>query len=354
MLRPTGCESSAGYGSEVPTDDMRLRVLLSAGRVGGPGGAQRAVASTLRALEVDDVDVVARTVVDQEGGILGTGRLWSNRDRRWAGSNSTVGRKAPIAAVLNPLRRWIFPQYDVHIRLYQGAEVNRAVRSKVRVLVPSGNPVSEVQAAPYDYVALQAPDNQLLVSDATPTTLLPPPLFPLSDMSRAPSTRVPDEFYLTAFNPYGPIKGTDDLAREVESSPLPIVWCHSARGVASQIPAALRDHPRVIHVVDPGVEELRWLYERCAAYLCFSKTEGFGWSIADGLRYTPVVVSRDVGILTHPSAARLPGIIRVDDDWQLDWSTLPTSRGPMPVRDLSFQSPESFRDALVALVDTQT
>ena len=309
----------------------------------------------LRALEADEVDVVARTVVDADSiGPLGAGRLWSNRDRRWLGSNSPVGRNARIAWALNPVRRWIFPRYDVHVRLYQGAEINRAVRSTVRLFVPSGNPVTEEQAAPYDYVALQAPDNQQFVSHNTPATLLPPPLYPLSDTSKAPTARVPDEFYLTAFNPYGPIKGTDDLAKSVESLPLPVVWCHSARGVASQIPPALRDHPRVVHVVDPDVDELRWLYERCAAYLCFSKTEGFGWSIADGLRYAPVVVSRNIGILTHPRAAHLPGIVRVDDDWQLDWSALPTSRGPMPVRDLSFQSPERFRDALVALVDAKS
>lgn len=330
---------------------MRLRVLLSAGRVGGPGGAQRAVASTLRALQLDDVDVVAREVIDREVERHGSRRIWSSQDPRWRGSNSTLGRNARIAAALNPLRRRIFPEYDVHIRLYQGAEINRAVRSNVRLLVPSGNVISKEQADPYDYVALQAPDNHVFVADGTPTTLLPPPLFPLSDTVRTPSARVPDEFYLTVFNPYGPIKGTDDLERVVESSPLPIVWCHSARGVASQIPTGLQDHPRVTHVVDPGAAEMRWLYEQCAAYLCFSKTEGFGWSIADGLRYAPTVVSRDIGILTHPGAAHLPGVIRVDDHWRVDWSMLPARRGPMPRRDLSFQAPERFREALVALVD---
>lgn len=332
------------------TDEPRLRVLVSAGTMGGPGGAQRALASMLRALSDDQVDVVARRVVDPSP--PGAHRIWSSRHWRWVGSSSTVGRNGRIARVLNPARARLFPGYDVHIRLFQGAEVNPAVRAAVRLLVPSGNPVDSATARGFDAIAMQAPDNIAFVPEGARPTLLPPPLYAVSEESHQPSTPVPADFYLTAFNPYGAIKGDDDLARAAEHSALPIVWCHSDRGVTTRVPDTLRHHRRIVHVTDPTPAELRWLYERCAAYLCFSKSEGFGWSIADGLRHSPVVVSRDVGILTHPGARELPGIIRVDDGWQVDWSTLPMTRGALPERDLTFQAPETFRRNLAALTSS--
>ena len=331
------------------TESGRLKILVSAGTMGGPGGAQRALSSILRACADDEVDVVARKVVQSSDERSTAKHVWGREHWRWAGSKSTVGLKGTIASTLNPIRAALFPRYDVHIRLYQGVEVNAALRAGVRLLVPSGNPVDAAVARAYDFVAMQAPDNARLVPEGVPTTLLPPPLYALNDHSEPPSAVLPDNFHLTVFNPYGPIKGVDDLERAVEESPLPIVWCHSDRGVANHVPPALREHPRIVHVLDPTQSELRWLYERCVAYLCFSKSEGFGWSIADGLRHSGMVVSRDVGILTHPAARRLPGVIRTDEEWRLDWSLLPTKRQAAPERDLSFQSPDAFRASLVAL-----
>lgn len=333
------------------TEAGRLRVLVSAGTVGGPGGAQRALSSILRACARDHVDVVARKVVGPLADDAAAPRhLWGRQHWRWVGSKSTIGRNGAIASVLNPLRARVLPSYDVHIRLFQGVELNAAVRARLRLLVPSGNFIESNTAEPFDYVAMQAPDNAAFVPEGVASTLLPPPLYPLSAQSRQPAVPLPPEFYLTVFNPYGPIKGTDDLERAVEQSRLPIVWCHSDKGVVNHVPQGLRDHPRVVHVSDPSEAELRWLYEHCAAYLCFSRTEGFGWSIADGLRHTPVIVSRDIGILTHPAARELPGVVRVDADWRVDWTALPVERGVLPDRDLSFQSPEAFRQSLVELV----
>ena len=329
-----------------------FRVLVSAGTMGGPGGAQRALGSILRALAEDDVDVVARKVVELPP-VTDTAprKVWNARHWRWLGAKSSTGLNGTVARVLNPVRTRVFPRYDLYLRLYQGVDVNRAAHAQVRLLVPSGNRVTLAEARGHDYVAMQAPDNAALVEDGAPLTLLSPPLYPLTDHADEPRGSLPDDFYLTVFNPYGPIKGADDLERAADRAPLPIVWCHSDRGITTDVPVALQNHPRVVHVLDPSPSELRWLYERCAAYLCFSKTEGFGWSIADGLRHAPVVVSRDIGILTHPAARSLSGVIRTGETWDVDWSTMPVTRGDLPDRDLTFQAPETFRRALVTLVE---
>lgn len=329
-----------------------MKVLISAGTMGGSGGAQRALRSTLRALADDQVDVVARKIIGHEH-LDANVRVWSNLHWRWRGSDSRVGMNAKISRYLiNPLRRTIFPDYDVYIRLFQGADLTNAVRAGLRLIVPSGNPVSSELANRYDFVAMQAPDNATLLEDPSRGTLVRPPLYEPSEWVRVPDdVSLPDKFILTVFNPYGPIKGTEDLGRVVDQVPMPIVWCHSGDSLAFDIPSELHEHPNLVHVESPSPAELRFLYQRCVAYVCFSLSEGFGWSIADGLRYSPKVISRQIGILTNPEALD-DGVFIVDDDWDLDWSAvLKREAAPFPGRNLDWHAPEKFRERLIELLD---
>lgn len=325
-----------------------MRVLISAGTYGGAGGAQRALASILRALPDDEVDVVARRVVGDPKDRVA--QPASNLHWRWKGSDSRSGLNSRVASLIaNPIRRRVFPRYDIYLRLFQGADLSHAVRADLRLLVPSGNVIPAEIASRYDYVAMQAPDNTRFLSSQTPRTLLRPPLYPLADQAHPPPVALPDRFLLTAFNPYGEVKGTDDLARVADRIPVPMVWCHSADSLSFDIPESLRDHPSVIHIESPAPAELRYLYERCEAYVCFSVTEGFGWSIADGLRHSPVVVSRRIGILSNDEAMN-EQVRLVDDRWDVDWEDVlhQAASGPRG-RDLSWHSATAFREQLVQL-----
>lgn len=324
--------------------------------MGGSGGAQRALRSIIRALADDEVDVVARKRVPEPPHARSNSipRIQSNLHWRWRGSDSRHGINAVIARFLvNPLRRALLPRYDIYIRLFQGADLSNAVSARLKLIVPSGNTIPQHLSDRYDFVAMQAPDNVGLLQDPSKGVLIRPPLYELSEQSSKPDVELPEEFFLTAFNPYGPIKGTNDLARVIDEVPVPIVWCHSRDSLTFDIPAELHGHPNLVHVESPSPAELRYLYERCAAYLCFSLTEGFGWSIADGLRYSPSVVSRRVGILTNPEAID-ERVFLVDDSWSVDWaSVIERASGPSSGQRLEWHAAAKFRDRLVELLTRQ-
>lgn len=322
-----------------------MRVLISAGWLGGAGGAERALHSVLRALEDDDVDVVVRQRLG--GPLAKTGprtHLYPPLGWRWRAAARESGVKGLlIQRVLNPVRARILPRYDVYLQFFHGPNLNPTIRARVRLLIPSGYEVPLEVAARYDAVALQSPDNVRFVPEGSPTVLLPPPVYDLAETAEAPAVDLPEHFYLTVFNPYGDVKGTDDLARVAATAPHPIVWCHSQATVRFEIPKALADHPRIIHVDDPTPAEMRYLYERCAGYVSLSRSEGFGWSIADALRYSPAVFSRRIGVLTFPQAAdAAPSDFK--DELDFEWQ-LPPDLGAGP-RDLTWLSGPKFRERL--------
>lgn len=326
-----------------------MKVLVSAGWLGGAGGAERALHSVLRALGPDEVDVVVR---EQLGGPFSrvdeTTTVYSLMEWRWRAASRTTGVKgALIQRALNPVRRRILPDYDVSLQFFSGGNVNPAIRADVRLLIPSGLTVTPEKAAPYDHIALQAPDNVHLAPAGASTILLPPPLFDLAEEVEPVRQPLPERYYLTVFNPYGPVKGADDLARAADVAPHPIVWCHSQRTLKWPIPHGLDQHPNIVHIDDPSPAQMRLLYENANAYLSFSRSEGFGWSAADGLRYTGAVVSRQIGILSYPEAWQAQ-VFRVGQEWELDWGALP-DRPQQVARDLAWVSPERFRERLLAM-----
>ncbi|HEY3672803.1 MAG TPA: hypothetical protein VGN51_17830, partial [Acidimicrobiia bacterium] len=50
--------------------------------------------------------------------------------------------------------------------------------------------------------------------------------------------------------------------------------------------------------------QLRFLYERCRAYVCFDQNQGFGWSLADALQYGAPILSRGHGVMSLPGVDR--------------------------------------------------
>lgn len=334
-----------------------MRVLISAAWMGGAGGAERALHSVLRALAEDQVDVVVRQRLAGPYADVGPHvRVFSLYDWQWRWANMRAGAKgALVQRVLNPIRRRILPGYDVYLQFFSGADLNDTIRVGVRLLVPSGNEISPETAARYDAIAMQAPDNVRFVPEGARAMLLPPPVYDLADHVEAPDVELPDRFYLTVFNPYGGVKGTDDLAKVVDAAPHPFVWCHSQATVAHTIPDHLAHHARIVHVEDAAPEQLRYLYEHCEGYVSVSQTEGFGWSIADALRYSPRVFGRAIGVLTFPEAHAIAGC-QCDEALRFDWgaSLMPKEHRSITGSRLDWLSAEGFRNELVVMADEVT
>src|SRR5207249_1855255 len=140
----------------------------------------------------------------------------------------------------------------------------------------------------FDAVALEAPDNVRWVDNPQKAVLLPPPL-DMTATTSEPVAGVPDDFFLTVFNPHSARKGLDDMSVLAPKSRLPVVWC---RSTTTRRYSDFPEIPNVIVQENLSQAQLRYLYEHCRAYVEFGRNMGFAWSVADALQYGASVLAR--------------------------------------------------------------
>ena len=325
-----------------------MRILITTPWLGGAGGVERLVQEVCRALPDDHVDVVYRLHLGGElAELRASVTTRGGRSLRFRGSNSANRLvRSTVRRLIDPLRRrW--SRYDIELALSGGPKVNDAVHARLRLFDACGAFTSMPEG--FDLLWREAPTSDRQRREDQACIVLPPPLA-VDPGATQPVDGIPDRFLLTVFNPYGEVKGIADLERIIDTLPLPLVWCHSRATVEFTLPDTLLDHPNIVHFDQLGSAERRWLYQRADAYLCFSRTESFGYAIADALAYSRAVVSRRVGVLSYPEAVH-DSVFLVDDEWAFDWSLLDTVPLGPPDRDVSFMAPERFRSALLALLE---
>lgn len=113
--------------------------------------------------------------------------------------------------------------------------------------------------------------------------------------------KIPPQFLLTVFNPYGAVKGLDALEQTARYSKIPIIWCYNDMTRFNLFKGdykAMEPIPNVIQYRNLSQEKLYYLYKKAAGYVCFSINEGFGWAVADAFVFNLPIVSRDIGIVT--------------------------------------------------------
>ena len=115
----------------------------------------------------------------------------------------------------------------------------------------------------------------------------------------------PEDFHLTAFNPYGSIKGHEHIERFLDATDKRLVWCyddstwaHRERKLRELLErnVASVDHPRLEKIASPTREQLYDLYARCAGYVCFSRDESFGFSMLDAVALGKPLCARRIGL----------------------------------------------------------
>jgi hypothetical protein len=256
-----------------------MRILISTPLLGGSGGIERHVASTVECLS-------GRHEVDVH-----------------AGHVSTTGYVVPTEqyTLVEPGRaRWWRPRakrYDAYLHYQHADDVQDHFDVGVRMVIPCGDDVRHLEDR-FDAVLLEAPDNARFVEDQSKAVLFPPPLNVPAAHGVAVDG-VPDDFFLTIFNPHHVRKGLGDLRVVAPESPAPFVWCRAGR-FAAEHPADELLVGNVIAFEDRTQEELRYLYERCRAYVSFDHNQGFGWSLADALQYGVPTLSRTRGVMSLP------------------------------------------------------
>lgn len=328
----------------------RPLVLISTPWIGGAGGIERYAHAAAHALsKTADVTLVydedksgswsqlpdSVTAIQSEEFRRATGPR--SRRPRWLARR---GRRTP--SILVPT------EFDLHLALAKRPALRKIAEARFSLIVPGGKSVGPKTLPFYDAVAAEAPSNMEFLQTAGRVVLLPPPLADLAE-AVPPTGDLPDNFLLTVFNPYGPIKGQDVLESVIDELPLTLVWVHSTRTIDFEISTKLRHHRRIVHLDDPSPGQIRWLYERTAAYISFSRSEGFGWAVADALRYSTRVLSRKTGVMSFPEARALPGVSTYDDADELT-ACLSHERADETPRDLRWLSTVTFAERIEKLI----
>lgn len=308
---------------------------------------ERLLHELCRTLDGDQIDVVYTWDFGGELSELGphvTAR--SRRSLRYRGSESSNPVLRVLCRVLiDPFRRRVLSNYDLEIQLNLIGHALPSTQARTRLLNPCGSPVDI--PGDFDLIWLESSDAVHSPSSKVPTKVFAPPAIGIPDDAELVEG-IPKNFLLTVFNPHAPEKGTTDLERLVDSIPLPLVWCHSNSTIRDSVPDALLNHPNIIHIVDGTHGQFRWLYEHAQAYLSFSRSESFGYAIADALVHCRAVISRQVGVLSYPESLD-DTVFLVGETWDFDWSLLDAIPDARASRYLPHLSPERFRTRLLEI-----
>jgi hypothetical protein len=268
----------------------RLNIAISSYWVGGIGGVERCVWSMVRSLEGHNIVVFANRVIQSEL-LPGSDECeirteFTPRPRYWR-------VKKHFAGIQRLIKTPPEGDFDLYLHLRHGVSLSHAISARKSILIAAGEAAPHLEDE-FDFVSMEAPDGGRFITNTRKSLLLPPPVMAVVT-TRSPIP-VPPEFHLTVFNPYSDVKGLDVLEEVLDSTAIPIVWCYSERTL--KLTRSLPDHPMLIKVADPTQANLEFLYESCVAYVSFSRSEGFGWAIADAFRTGKPVISRSVGVVT--------------------------------------------------------
>ncbi len=267
-----------------------MKIAVSIAVTGGTGGVARNLYTLSTVMASHTVDIYTMRFIPR--GLVPQGK---NVSIRWF----EQGPQGPCITLYNRL-------YDLYIYyasrqpIYLGSHLN----ARKKAVLPNGNDVRAIETH-FDYVLCQADDGIRYFEDLTKKAIIEPCVtLPVDHFESIEG--LPDKYFLTVFNPYDldreysdgfkPYKGQDLLYETADHFALPLIWCHGDEAVHTE--HNLEDHPNIIHFHNLAQEKMYYLYQQAAAYVSFSREEGYGWAIADAMLFDKPVISRRVGVLS--------------------------------------------------------
>ena len=269
-----------------------MKIAISTKGLGGLGGQQRNIYSTIVSLEDCTFDIYTKKI-----NLEGLFPCFKNVSVYFP--KLMLGK---LCSFFNPLKSYNNRKYDVYLHFFGGSYIGHKISAKKKFIVPSGHMVAGIERK-FDAVLHQTPLGVKFGSRKVNSFVLPPPVLKSEEIQKGDN--LPERYFLTVFNPYDfymkehgrlkAIKGHDVLYEVLEKTDRHIVWCHSTKSIGCA--QNIKSHPRIHHLENVNQAQLRYLYEHAKAYICFSRSEGFGWAVADALNYHCPVISRYIGVL---------------------------------------------------------
>ncbi|MBT5855923.1 hypothetical protein HOH87_04735 [bacterium] len=264
-------------------------LLISTKWVGGVGGAERCLYSFCKSLHpFFDITIVTLEVIPSEFMVKSP--------------EVTVHSFSSLFAYDTEIPH----HFDLYFQIgpYAPYLMNTFTATQ-KYLSPAGNSVTHIEDY-FDGILNQTDAGKSLLSDQSKHKVFPPPCFKMTEETTIVSG-LPENFYLTVFNPYSCIrtypegekecKGQDLLLDICNSLPHPLVWAYDMRTFSVDFP--IKSLPsNCIPLSQKTQSELSYLYQNCKGYISFSREEGFGWSIADAILHQAQLFTRDIGVVT--------------------------------------------------------
>lgn len=320
-----------------------MKIAISVKWVGGAGGIERSLWSMATALKEHELTVFTQN--DLGGELRPTEDVCRIVlfDRKppypW-----TVWRR--VVPVWRKIKAAPLGNYDLYIHVMYGMLLHHVISAKTKVVIPAGAHIGGMERY-FDYVLSEASDGGRFHSNAIPSVVIPPPYRELTD-SASPVDGLPRDFILTVFNPYSSIKGADTMYRLADKMTVPLVWCYSERTLKAA--HSKMNHPNIIEVHDPSHAQLRWLYANCRSYVSYSRSESYGWAIAEAFANNKPVISRRVGVVTFFEGSRGLSVYTSEEELAQLLENPPRVIDGIDY-DLSILSPDRFARDIQRLVE---
>ncbi|MBN1850767.1 MAG: glycosyltransferase [Deltaproteobacteria bacterium] len=289
------------------SDDMNIAVSIAI--TGGIGGIERNIFTFTKALTSYSIDIYTMQFIPR--GFVPRGK---NVTIKWFEK-----KESDLYIALDDQKYYdLYFYYAACQPIYIGDHLNVGKK----IIVPNGNDIRAIENR-FDHVICQADDGiRYFSNNHKKISITPCVIIPVNRTEYIPN--IPDQYFLTVFNPYDreslyedglkPTKGYDLIYELADHMTLPLIWCHS--GESLPVSHNIKNHPNIIHFSNLAQEKLYYLYENATAYVSFSREESFGWSLADAIMFDKPIISRNIGIISSLNKDQ-PGLYIYHDKDQL-------------------------------------
>lgn len=264
------------------------RIVLSTNFFGGIGGVERRVKSVVESMTDYEFYIFAREIIPR-GFIPKTHNYFLN------------------------LKKSQSPKFDIY--LYFSSCIPEYLGNKFefdkKIVITNGANITKFEAL-FDYIFLDGINCKNFCKDYKKCRIALPSVNTFYPEKYKYIKNLPKKFLLTIFNPYHKIKGHHIMYKVAQNSKLPIVWCYNNTTFKNF--KDIEDIKNIIHLKNISQEELYYLYSKAEAYISFSLSESFGWSLADAIFFDLPIITRNVGIITLFSKQKGIYVYENEDD----------------------------------------
>lgn len=199
----------------------------------------------------------------------------------------------------------IFSKYDLYLKIgtnYNYDFFNKFRKDSIKVLNPAGYVHNTEILNFFDYLWEESPNSYDSYQHKNKIVVCPPSSLEYKEPRNNPIIgNVSEKFFVTAANDYDiNVKGIDLIYKFAEISPVDLVWfCSDTK--ASQ--TALMDKskkPEKLKIARNMPNNIIYdTINKCSAYICFSRRESFGQSLAEAMLLNKPIFTQKVGVVKY-------------------------------------------------------